>query len=388
MCEGAQRPFQQAVANLWRHQRTWVSEATCRRITYRSGSAMAAVVGDEAVRLQKEGATEGKQDRKLVVSADGSFIRLTTGVWREVKSVAVGEFATVKTRAGQEVVKTQQLSYFTRSYGARDFECFALPELTRRGVSGAETVVAVGDGAQWLQSFIDYHCPKAVRIVDFYHALGYVADAGKAIWGEDTAAFKSWFARCSHQLQHQPPRDTLSELRLLQPKAKRDEQAAAVDSALHYLQRRLEMIDYPFFQQRGYPIGSGAVESAHKHLVQRRLKQAGMRWAPVHVDPLLALRDLLSNERWEEGWRQITGHFWQRRHQHAALPAPDEQAPAEAPVTFAALKAAGLLPAGPAPEPSSATPDKPKRDPKDHPWRNNKWPTKESWRWDKRRQQK
>ena len=89
----------------------------------------------------------------------------------------------------------------------------------------------------------------------------------------------------AHQLKHLPPQRTLAELRLLQPKAKRDEQTAALDSAQHYLQRRLEMIDYPYFQRRGYPIGSGSVESAHKQVVQRRFKQAGMRWAPQNVDP-------------------------------------------------------------------------------------------------------
>jgi hypothetical protein len=40
----------------------------------------------------------------------------------------------------------------------------------------AATVVAVNDGAGWIQSFIDYHCPQAVRIIDFAHALGYIAD--------------------------------------------------------------------------------------------------------------------------------------------------------------------------------------------------------------------
>ncbi len=52
----------------------------------------------------------------------------------------------------------------------------------------------------------------------------------------------------------------------------------------------------------GSMYGSGSVESAHKQVVQRRLKQAGMRWAPQHVNPILALRDLLCNGRWSEGW--------------------------------------------------------------------------------------
>ena len=154
-----------------------------------------------------------------------------------------------------------------------------------------------------------------------------------------------------------------------------------LDRALRYLQKRETMIDYPYFRQRGYPIGSGSVESGHKQVVHRRLKGAGMRWAPQHVDPLLALRDLLCNDRWHEGWDDIVSHCWQERHRqqrHKAsprLPAPKE------PMTFAALEAAGLL-ATPA-ELEQTQPATPKstKPAKDHPWRRDIWPTKEAWRW-------
>ena len=382
-------PFGEAVEEIQRSHQTAVGETTCRRVTYRNGQAAEAIIGQEVQRLEKEGAGKREIPRKLLISADGSFIRLTSGEWREVKSVAVGEFETTRSTQGlAEAVKTEKLSYFTRSYRAREFEYFALAELMRRGVDKAETVVAVTDGAEWLQGFIDYHCPKAVRIIDFAHALGYVAEAGRAVWGEGTAAFTSWFDRCAHQLKHKPPQRTLAELRLLQPKAKRDEQTAALDSAQFYLQKRLQMIDYPYFQQRGYPIGSGSVESAHKHLVQRRFKQAGMRWAPQNVDSLLALRDLLSNDRWNEGWNDIVNYQWQQRQRTLCQRKRAEQPQTTTALTFTALRESGLL------TPASELDGMPsirkemKKDPKEHPWRNNKWPTRESWRWTKRRQQK
>jgi hypothetical protein len=384
---GSKMPFREAVEEVRHGHKTVVGEATCRRVTYRSGQAAEAIVCQEAVRLEKEGLDETEAPRKLVLSADGSFIHLTNGEWREVKGMAVGEFETVRSAGGKEGVRTRNLSYFTRSYRAREFEYFALAELARRGLDKAETVVAVTDGAEWLQSFIDYHCPKAVRIIDFAHALGYVAEAGRVVWGDSTEAFASWFARNRQQLKLQPPQRTLAELRLLQSKAKQDEQAAVLDRARLYLQRRLEMIDYPYFQRRGYPIGSGAVESAHKQVVQRRFKQAGMRWAPQNVDPLLAMRDLICNKRWSEGWDNIVDYHWQQRHHIMRQRKLEGKSKQSAPVTFSVLKAAGLL--TPAGELDNIAPvqEKPKKDPKDHPWRNNKWPTKESWRWNKYRQQ-
>ena len=378
---GSDKTFGKTVKEVARCFHTVVSEATCRRVTYRSGEAAEAFVCMTVEELEKKAPDPKVVAERMLVSADGSFIHLTTGEWREVKSVAVGEFATEgQAGASKEVVKTTKISYFTRSYGIRDFERYALAELHRRGVEKAQTVVAVNDGAEWIQSFIDYHCPQAVRIIDFAHALGYVADAGKAIWGEGSDNFKGWFNHMSHQLKHRPPQRSLADLRLLQPKAKSDELESALDCAIHYLQTRLEMIDYPSFQRRGYPIGSGSVECGHKLVVQERLKGPGMRWAKHHVDPMLALRDLHCSDRWEEGWSQIVAHQQLQRRLKQASARQAAATPPTEPLTFAKLKATRLLPEE---EIKVADPETkaPYRPAADHPWRKNKWPTKESWRW-------
>ncbi len=378
---GSKLPFQEAADELVAGYHTAISEPTCRRTTHRSGHAAEAIACAEVERLEKEAPDPEAAPDKMLVSADGSYIHLTDGNWQEVKSVATGEFGSEEQTTGAEqLVKTTAISYFTRSYEIRDFERHALGELHRRGLENAPTVVAVNDGAQWIQSFIDYHCPQAVRIIDFAHALSYVSDAGQAIWGEGSDAFKTWFTRMAHQLKHKPPQRTLAELQLLQPKAKTDKQAAMLDRAIFYLQTRLAMIDYPFFQKRGYPIGSGCVESGHKVVVQRRLKGAGMRWASHHVDPMLALRDLVCNQRWSEGWSQIVAYQQKqgRRRRKRTESVAEKQVPE--PITFAKLKTSGLLPAEEgtvkiAEEKSTYRPAD------DHPWRNNVWPTKESWRW-------
>ena len=379
---GSKMPFREAAEEIWYSQHTRVSEATVRRVTERHGAAAEELAREEVEVLEREAPDAPTSPQQLMVSVDGAFVQLTSGEWREVKSVALGEFATEWNPKGWESqVKTRTLSYFSRSYGAREFERFAWCELHRRGLENAGTVVAVNDGAEWIQSFLDYHCPESVRIIDFAHAAGYLAKAGKAVWEEGSATFNEWFASACHRLKHKPPAETVANLRLLQPKATSDERSAQIDGALFYLQSRLQMLDYAHFRRRGFPIGSGCVESGHKVVVQRRMNGAGMRWASRHIDPMLALRNLVCNGRWEEGWRQI--ELFQQEQQlrkrlqraEAKQPSPPE------PVTFAALKAAGRLPEKPRSD--DTTPAKPKtRKPSaDHPWRNNKWPTKEAWRW-------
>lgn len=379
---GSRLPFREAAQEVWYSQRTRVCAATVRRLTHRHGAAAEELVRQEVEMLMRDAPEPPVSPQQLLVSADGSFVHLTTGEWREVKCLAVGAFATEWTPGTwQSRIKTRDLSYFTRSYSAREFEQVAWSELYRRGVENAQTVVAVNDGAAWIQSFLDYHCPTAVRIIDFAHAAGYVATAGKAVWDEESEHFKNWFANARHELKHRPPAETMANLRLLQPKTKSDEQAAQLDSALFYLQTRLPMLDYAHFRRRGFPIGSGCVESGHKMVVQSRMKGAGMRWAEHHLDSMLSLRDLLCNDRWAEGWRQIELFHQEQQVVKRLQRVQAKQPPPPPLITFAGLKAAGLLPDETLSEESPSGEQKPWRPAPDHPWRNDKWPTKEAWRW-------
>jgi hypothetical protein len=318
----------------------------------------------------------------VTVSVDGAFIHLTNGDWREVKSVAIGEFERVGEKTSWEwQVKTNNISYFSRSYRAREFEYYALGELHQRGVFNAETVVSVNEGAAVNQSFLDYHLPQAVRIIDFRHTTGYLAEAGKAIWGEQSEPCKEWLDQACHNLKHRPPRETVANLRLLLPKAKTAEEEAKVDTAIFYIQSRLPMMDYPHFRKRGFPIGSGNVESGHTVVVQRRMKGAGMRWAEGNIDPMLALRSAVCNQRWEAVWEQAVLFRQEQQVLKQLARVAARKRPPSAPITFAALQAADLLPEDEQPPTSNASSAGPWRPPEHHPWRNDKWPTKEAWRW-------
>lgn len=379
---GGRMPFSEAAQEVWHSCGTTVTASTMRRTSQRHGRAAEAVAKEEVVRLETEAPTATARPKQLLVSVDGALIPLTNGEWREVKSVAIGSFETKwQRKKGALEVKTGELTYFSRSYRIRDFERFALAEFHRRGVDNARQVVAVNDGAEWIQPFLDYHCPEATRIIDFSHAASYLADAGKAIYGSETESFRRWFQHARRELKRKPPQQTLANLALLRPKADAEEQRAAVDCAYRYFEKRLAMLDYPHFQRCGLPIGSGAVESSHKHVIHCRLKGAGMRWAPASVDPMLALRNLLSNKRWQEGWQDIVAHHQKQRrlklHQRVAA----KQPPPKEPLTFASLAAAGLLPAPPPAEPPDAKLAKRWRPAPDHPWRNGHWPTKVAWRW-------
>lgn len=297
-------PFAQAAEHLAFFWGVTVSEATVRRQTEAAGAAYVAVQTAAVERLVREQPPPPAGPACQQVSADGAMVPLVGGAWAEVKTVAIG---TIEREGATGAVQTGNLSYFSRLAEHTTFTHLALCETHRRGVATAGVVVGVMDGSPWLQGFLDYHRPDAVRILDFPHAVEHLSHAGQATFGAGTAAGAAWLATQAHALKHEEPATVLTALHALPTAAARDPAAAeaARDATVGYLEARRAQIRYAQFQADGYPIGSGAVESANKVVVEARLKGSGMHWAAAHVNPMLGLRTIACADRWEEAWPQI-----------------------------------------------------------------------------------
>ena len=78
-------------------------------------------------------------------------------------------------------------------------------------------------------------------------------------------------------------------------RARSEEAAKTLETERGYFRTNTERMRYPTYRDQGLPIGSGAVESAAKHLVQHRMKRAGMRWSELGARAILHLRCALLN---------------------------------------------------------------------------------------------
>jgi hypothetical protein len=288
------------------------------------------------------------------------MISLVGKQWTEVKTLALGRVV----QEADGTARTTDLSYFSRRAEHTAFRRLALVETHRRGVGTAVAVVAVMDGAEWLQKLIDFHRHDAVRILDFPHAVEYLTGASHEAHGAGTAATSEWIGRQAHALKHDGPDPILAALRALPPGEHRD-------TALGYLEPRLAQLQYPAFRAAGYPIGSGIAESANKVVVQDRLKGSGMHWAPASVDPMLALRTVVCADRWDEAWPQIAARL------RADARARSRSLRADRRAARAAAQAASRTPAPPETPPSTKTTTPPPpttktivdgRPTKAHPW--------------------
>ena len=340
---------------------------TARRRTEAAGAVLVAHETAAAERIVHEHPAPPCTPDTLVFSVDGAMVPLRHGQWTEVRTLAVGEVPPPQATPDGPVIQTTNLSYFSRRTDSTNFSTLATRELQRRGMEGARRVGAVVDGAVWCQSFIDLHYPEAVRILDFAHAAAYVQTLGVGT-GQDAATI----AHLRHDLKHQGAAAVLPTVReWVRTSASDDE---TVQTALQYLEARVAQMAYPVFQAAGWPIGSGMVESANKVVVEDRLKGAGMHWAEANVNPLLALRNAVCNDRWEESWtiiereqrRTMRDKRQQRRTERQTARVANAPPPA----------AESAVPEPPAPVPSPAPAPTPTEKPP-HPWKRA---------WSKRRQ--
>ena len=305
-------PFQKAVEMLEDFMGIRVSRIVSQCYAEEAGAAYEQMQKEEVERLEKEAPMAKQGADKIQISADGAMVPLLHGVWAEVKTLVIGEVQPEVVERGEKVVHTRNLSYFSRKTTAQEFQRLALVEMHRRGVEHAKEVAAIMDGAEWEQGFSDYHCPQAVRILDFAHAAEHVNQIGEFLLGEHTPESQEWLKERLHRLKHEGPEKVLGELQGLQ---RQYPQTQAISSNLAYLEKRKDQIQYPQFQAQGWPIGSGIVESGNKLVVEARLKGSGMHWAEAHVNPMLALRNIICSDRWKEEWPKIETRLRQQARQ-------------------------------------------------------------------------
>jgi hypothetical protein len=150
-----------------------------------------------------------------------------------------------------------------------------------------------------------------VRILDFAHAAEYINDMRQAVLSAGGRLPARWFQGVLHRLKHQGPARVLRHLAWLAARYP----SPLMQEKLAYLQKRVAHMQYPTYQEAGWPIGSGSVESANKLVVEVRLKGAGMRWCRHNVDPMLVLRNAVCNREWKQTWEASRAYRYMQRTQ-------------------------------------------------------------------------
>lgn len=172
----------------------------------------------------------------------------------------------------------------------------------RAGFGKGHRVHGVGDGAPWIAAQLKQRFgSQGSYLLDFYHVCEYLGEAAKAI-EQQPPAQQAWMSVQKQRLKQQQPEAVLRELYGHLEPAQTEEEQAPVRRCHRYLSQRLDQLDYQSAIEQGLPIGSGEIESAHRYLVQKRLKLPGAWWCAVNAEHMLALRVNRANGEWADYW--------------------------------------------------------------------------------------
>ncbi len=174
------------------------------------------------------------------------------------------------------------------------------------GMGADSQVQARGDGAAWIADQVVTRFGTQGRYtVDFFHVGDYLAAAAKRCAPGDS---KTWLDFQKKRLKSNDSASVLAAWSEALEPANVPDAEAPVRACHRYLSNRLDHLDYQGALAQGPHIGSGEIESAHRHVVQQRLQRPGAWWTPDSAEAMLAVRITRANGHWSRYWQDDLKH--------------------------------------------------------------------------------
>jgi hypothetical protein len=172
---------------------------------------------------------------------------------------------------------------------------------TQAGFGAGTHIHAVGDGAPWIADQVEEQFgAQGSYLLDFYHVCDYLSAAAKVMVDEPLQI--AWMDEQKARLKTQRAGELLQALQPRLEDAGVADAEAPVRQCHRYLSQRLDQLHYQSTIERDLPIGSGEIESAHRYIVQQRLKRPGAWWCAANAEHMLALRLNRANRQWHAYW--------------------------------------------------------------------------------------
>jgi len=166
----------------------------------------------------------------------------------------------------------------------------------------------IADGGRELWNYCKEHFPNAVEILDWYHMTEYLWKAVYVFFAEGSKDAVQWIEEMENKMREGKVSDVIKGIRVRITKNKiKGNKLKILNSVLTYFENNKSRMKYDEYLQNGYPIGSGNVEAACKHLVKDRMEKTGMRWKLPGAQSILSLRAIHINDNLEDYWKYYMG---------------------------------------------------------------------------------
>ena len=214
----------------------------------------------------------------LYIQNDGAMVSMQNGEWKEVKSAII--FTDDKHVKGTEQRRGQisDAHYVSVLGDQAAFTKVLKPTLQVMNAMRAAMVVWLADGARGNWALASKLAPRAIQILDWFHAIEHASNCAKLLFGDEDSCVPLFTERVTHLLLTGQVKECIKELQATIELAPSGAPLKSLTELIGYYRENQRRMRYDEYLRRGLLIGSGAIESAHRHVIQRRMKNSGQHW--------------------------------------------------------------------------------------------------------------
>lgn len=292
---GCEHSFAHAAARVQEHYGFEISSSAVRQATLRHAQRATTVLEQEYEKPFRLLPSVGAEH--VIAEADGTMICTVSPGKRKGKKPR--DWKEMRLAAAQ--AQGQEQTFYAATFSGVDEVGRRWGHCAKRAGWGLNSRIhAVGDGAEWIRLQTgEVFGEQGIFLCDFFHVSEYLGAAAEAC---KASAPDRWRRTQQARLKRGALQKVIEALaeHLEAPGTPQEE--APVRNGHRYLTNRTDCLDYPRALNLGLPIGSGMIESGHRHVLQARLKKAGTAWLAENADHLAQLRVLRANRQWLTLW--------------------------------------------------------------------------------------
>jgi len=292
---GCEHSFARAVQSVREHYGFELGATAVRTITLEHAQRARERLEQEYQQSFRQLPAVGEEH--VVAEADGTMI-CTVGPGPR-KGKRPREWNEMRLMAAQ--AKDSATAVYAASFGSVEQAGRRWGHCTHQAGWGLNSRIhAVADGAEWIRiQSREVFGSQGSFLCDFYHVSEYLGAASSSCRARRP---DTWRRTQQKRLRRGAVQKVIEELEThLEPEGTAEEQAP-VRNGYRYLTNRRDCLDYPQAIRLGLPIGSGMIESGHRHVLHARLKKPGAAWLRDHADQMAHLRVLRANNQWAALW--------------------------------------------------------------------------------------
>ena len=299
-----QPSFQKASEIIYRVHGVKISYVTVMNITKYIGKLVYEHNYNKALEIWNNRAnidmTITKKKATLYIQADGAAVNTRIedengSTWKENKiGIFFSDNDMYKRKDKSNIINHKE--YVSYIGNVETFKMLVFAKAVELKYWEYESVVFISDGATWLRNMIEELFLEAIQILDKFHLIENIYDYVKYIFNEDMKKVEKFKDKIIGYCYSREYNLIVKELK----KCKDVTIPKTVCNLPVYLENNKNKIDYSTYEYNGWFVGSGAIESSNKTVVQLRLKQAGMRWSVDGANYVIALRCMWESDHWDK----------------------------------------------------------------------------------------